>query len=303
MIQGLHHVTTMASRAAANDAFWRGALGLRRVKATVNFDAPEVYHLYFGDASGSPGTVMTSFPFGPGPRGRRGAGEATETAFAVPPGSLEAWEARLGGRLVARFDEARLVVEGPDGEGVALVETADAREPWTATVPGDMAVRGFHSVTLTLRDAQPTAELLALMGYREEGREEGSEGTVRRMRVDGNGADVVDLVEGPATWAAPGAGSVHHVAFGVPDRAAQAAVRARLAEAGVQATPAIDRDYFWAIYFRSPGGVLFEVATAEPGFARDEAPDALGTALKLPARHERLRDRLRASLEPLEGLA
>ncbi len=306
-VNGLHHVTTIASGAAANDAFYREALGLRRVKATVNFDSPDVYHLYFGDEVGRAGTVITSFPFGSHVApGRRGAGEASETAYAVPPGSLPFWEERLGAlgpvRREARLGGARLVTQGPDGEGVALVEAAgDARAPFAAVVPAEHAIRGFHSVTLTLRDAGPTARLLDLMGFAEEARE----GQVIRMRARaGNGADVVDLVEDPAApFARQSAGSVHHVAFSVPDRAAQAEVRAALAEVGVQATPSIDRDYFWAIYFRTPGGVLFEVATEEPGFARDEPPEALGTALRLPTQHEHLRPRLARSLEPLPGLA
>jgi glyoxalase family protein len=301
-VHGLHHVTMIASRAAPHDAFYRHKLGLRRVKVTVNFDAPDVYHLYYGTEMGAPGTAITSFPFGAqAAPGRRGAGEAGETAYAVPRGSLDAWAARLGGARETRFGEARLALQGPDGEGVTLVEGDDPRAPWTGEVPAAEAIRGFHSVTLTLQEAGPTADLLRLMGYEEEGRE----GAVTRMRVrDGNGADAVDLVEAPdAPWATQSAGSVHHVAFAVPDDAAQAAMRAMLARAGVQATPVIDRDYFHSIYFRTPGGVLFEVATDAPGFARDEAPDALGTALKLPRQHEPLRDRLRRTLEPLEGLA
>jgi glyoxalase family protein len=305
-INGLHHVTMLASRAGANNAFYTGALGLRRVKTTVNFDAPDVYHLYFGDALGRPGTVMTSFPFPNAARGRRGAGEASETAFSVPAEGLGAWEERLGVYGVVkretRFGEERLAFEGPDGEGLALVGTTkDAREPWTGNgVGAEMGVRGFWGVTLTLRDAAPTADLLTLMGYREEGRE----GTLIRFRVEGNGADVLDIREDPAAPPAQqSAGSVHHIAFSVADRAAQAQVRRELAESGFQTTPSIDRDYFYAIYFRSPGGVLFEVATEEPGFARDEAPESLGTALKLPRQHAHLRERLVRSLEPLEGVA
>ncbi|MBP1806540.1 VOC family protein [Rubellimicrobium aerolatum] len=306
-INGLHHVTMMASSARANNAFYTQALGLRRVKTTVNFDAPDVYHLYFGDELGRPGTVMTSFPFPRAARGRRGAGEATTTAFAVPEGSLDTWAARLAllgpTRRETFLGEERLLAEGPDGEGLALVEVAgDARTPWTGGgVGADMGIRGFHSVTLTLRDARATADLLRLMGYAEAGRE----GSVTRMRLPrGNGAEIVDLREdASAPPARQSAGSVHHVAFSVADKAAQAEVRRELAEAGVQATPSIDRDYFWAIYFRTPGGVLFEVATDEPGFTRDEEAGALGTALKLPRQHAHLREALARQLEPLEGLA
>ena len=306
-INGLHHVTMLASGASANNAFYTEALGLRRVKTTVNFDAPDVYHLYFGDALGRPGTVMTSFPFPNAARGRRGTGEASLTAFAVPVGSLPAWEERLAPlgpttRETVLGDE-RLLIEGPDGESLALVEVAqDARTPWTQNGVGfEMGIRGFHSVTLTLRDVGATADLLRLMGFEEAGRE----GAVTRMRLPrGNGAEIVDLHEDPmARPALQSAGSVHHVAFSVADRATQAEVRRELAAAGFQATPSIDRDYFWAIYFRSPGGVLFEVATDEPGFTRDEAADALGTALKLPEQHAHLRNRLVQNLEPLEGVS
>ncbi len=299
-VHGLHHVTMIASGARANDAFYRERLGLRRVKVTVNFDAPDVYHLYFGTGTGNPGSVMTSFPFPRAGRGRRGAGEATETAFAVPEGSLPFWRERLGGTPEVRFGEERLAVEGPDGEGLALVAARDGREPWAATVGAEAAVRGFHSVTLTVRDAAPMAELLALMGYREEGRE----GALTRMRIAGNGADVVDLREDRAAPAAvQGAGSVHHVAFAVPDRAAQEEARRGIEAAGLRPTPSIDRDYFHAIYFRTPGGVLFEVATDAPGFARDESPEALGSALRLPRQHAHLRPALLRALEPLPGVA
>lgn len=305
-VNGLHHVTMFAGDPRAHDAFWREALGLRRVKVTVNFDAPEIYHLYYGDRLGAPGTAWTSFPLGAGAgRGARGTGEAAETAFAVPPGSLDAWAGRLGAlgpvRREARFGEARLAFEGPDGEGLALVGRDDPREPWAEVLPEAMAVRGFRGVTLTLREEAPTRRVLEAMGYEEAGRE----GTVLRMRVaGGNPADAIDLdIRPDLPPAREGAGSTHHIAFSVPDDAAQARMRQAVQEAGMRPTPVVDRDYFHSIYFRTPGGVLFEVATDEPGFARDEAPEALGTALKLPSRHEHLRERLARSLEPLEGVA
>ena len=306
-INGLHHVTMLASKAEANNAFYTEALGLRRVTATVNFDVPDVYHLYFGDELGRPGTVMTSFPFPNAARGRRGTGEASMTAFAVPEGSLSAWEERLaplGPTTRETFlGEERLLTEGPDGESLALVEVAgDARTPWTGgNVDAEIGIRGFHSVTLALGDAGPTADLLRIMGYEEEGRE----GAVTRMRLPkGNGAEVVDLHEDASVPpAVQSAGSVHHVAFSVADKATQDAVRRELAQAGFPTTPNIDRDYFWAIYFRTPGGVLFEVATDEPGFARDEAAERLGGTLRLPRQHEHLRDVLKGRLEPLDGVS
>ncbi len=303
-IQGLHHVTSMASDARANNAFFTDTLGLRRVKKTVNFDAPEVYHLYYGDEHGTPGSVMTYFPFPNMGRRARGAGEVGRTVFAVPPGALGWWRERLaaqGAGDIAEdtsFGAKRLLFSGPDGDEFALVEAEDGRAPWTGGgVPADDAIRGFAGASLRLRDAGATAELLRFMGYDEAGRE----GDVTRfLRPDGNGADVIDIETMPgAARADLGAGSVHHIAFAVPDRAAQLEVRKALLETGYQVTPVIDRDYFWAIYFRTPGGVLFEVATNEPGFDRDEDTAHLGEALKLPKQHSHLREWLETHLEPL----
>ena len=304
-VNGLHHVTMFAGDPRAHDAFYREALGLRRVKVTVNFDAPEVYHLYYGDRLGSPGTAWTSFPFGArANRGQRGVGEAGETAFAVPPGSLDAWADRLGTfgpvRREERFGESRLAFEGPDGEAFALVERDDPRKPWAEVVPAEMAIRGFRGVTLTLRDEGPTRAVLEAMGYEEAGRD----GSVLRMTVaGGNPADAIDLdVRPELPPAREGAGSTHHIAFSVDDDEAHARLRRIVTEAGMRPTPQIDRDYFHSIYFRTPGGVLFEIATNNPGFARDESPESLGTALKLPRQHEHLREALRQHLEPLDGV-
>ena len=305
-IKGLHHVTSLASSACGTDAFFTGTLGLRRVKKTVNFDAPEVYHLYYGDGAGTPGTVMTCFPFPNAARGTRGAGEVGTTAFAVPVGSLPAWADRLSALGVSgleaetRFGEARLRFDGPDGDGFALVEADDDRAPWTGGGIGEeIAIRGFHSATLRLEESGATAELLTFMGYREVDTDDG----LRRLAVPrGNGADAIDIETVPgAARARQGAGSVHHIAFAVETRARQLEVREALIDTGYRVTPVIDRDYFQAIYFRTPGGVLFEVATDEPGFARDEDTAHLGEALKLPARHAHLRDRLERTLEPIGG--
>ncbi len=305
-VNGLHHVTMFAGDPRAHDAFYREALGLRRVKVTVNFDAPDVYHLYYGDRLGSPGTAWTSFPFGGrAGRGRRGTGEAGETAFAVPSGSLDAWAERLGAlgpvRREERFGEGRLAFEGPDGESLALVELDDGRDPWAEVVPAEMAIRGFRGVTLNLRDEGPTRAVLEAMGYTEAGRE----GSVLRMRVaGGNAADVIDLdVRRDMAPAQAGAGSTHHIAFSVDDDEHELRLREGVSGVGMRPTPVIDRDYFHSVYFRTPGGVLFEIATNNPGFARDESPEALGTALKLPRQHEHLRETLRTQLEPLDGVA
>ncbi len=303
-IKGLHHVTSLASGARSNNQFFTGPLGLRRVKKTVNFDAPDVYHLYYGDEVGTPGSVMTYFPFPNAARGRPGVGEVSTTAFAVPKGTLDAWAERLGNHGVeglkrtSLFGENRLAFRGPDGDGFALVETDDDRAPWTGNgVDGDMAIRGFHSAAMRLRDAGATAELLKFMGYHEVD----TQGSVRRFAVEGgNGADAIDIetLHGAGS-AAQGAGSVHHIAFAVENRARQLEVREALMDTGYQVTPVIDRDYFWAIYFRTPGGVLFEIATNEPGFDRDEDTAHLGEALKLPAQHAHLRAALEKYLEPI----
>ncbi|MFL4470185.1 VOC family protein [Tateyamaria armeniaca] len=291
-IKGLHHVTSMAADANENNAFFTHTLGLRRVKKTVNFDAPEVYHLYYGDEIGTPGSVMTYFPFGQMPRGTRGVGEVGVTEFAVPSGSLPYWSDRLTAKGVTGLTqdtflgEARLGFDGPDGDSFALVESApQGRTPWAGTdVPEDAGILGFRGARFRLQDAAATGELLTYMGYQKAE----SEGNTTRYVIEGgNAADTIDLEEISSGKAAnQGAGSVHHIAFAVEDRAAQQDVRKALLDTGYQVTPVIDRDYFWAIYFRTPGGVLFEIATNEPGFDRDEDTANLGQALKLPTRYE-----------------
>jgi glyoxalase family protein len=304
-IRGLHHVTSMAGDAAANNAFFTKALGLRRVKKTVNFDAPDVYHLYYGDEVGTPGSVMTYFPFPNIARGRPGTGEVGETVFSVPEGSLPFWTDRFAALDVdglntdEAFGEKRLHFAGPDGDGFALVEArGDHRLPWThGGIGEEQAIRGFHSASLRLRDEGATAELLGFMGYEEVDKADG----VRRFGMPGgNGADFIDVETLPnIAPARAGAGSVHHIAFAVENRAKQLEVRKALLDTGHQVTPVIDRDYFWAIYFRTPGGVLFEVATNEPGFDRDEDTAHLGEALKLPKQHEHLRADLVKRLQPI----
>ena len=302
-INGLHHVTSMASDAQENNAFFTRVLGLRRVKKTVNFDAPEVYHLYYGDETGAAGTVMTYFPFPHIAKGRRGTGEVSQTVFSIPEGSIGYWQDRLSGagvkgiEKVEQFGEKRLRFLGPDGDGFALSEVSgDSRVPFAGPVPVDKGIRGFRGVTMRLREGEATAELLKFMGYREVARE----GSLIRLAIEGNGADIIDIdVQPDEERAREGAGSVHHVAFAVENRVAQEEVRKMLLEHGAHVTPIIDRDYFWAIYFRTPGGVLFEIATNEPGFARDEDRAHLGEALKLPTQHAHLRERLEKALVPI----
>ncbi len=304
-ILGLHHVTSKSSEPRGTDRFWREVMGMRRVKQTVNFDNPKVYHLYFGDEAGTPGTVMTYFPFPGLERGTRGTGEVSMVSFSVPQGALDLWEARLesaGSTDVLRdeaFGAPCIDFDAPDGDRFRLVEDAgDRRVPWPRSAAGRHAVRGFHGVNLTLAETESTAEVLGAFGYREIARD----GRVARWALQRhNGAGVVDLELRPDLGEAEeGAGSVHHVAFAVRDRAAQNEVREAMLAAGHRVTHVYDRNYFYAIYFRTPGGVLFEVATGEPGFDADEVLAGLGGAFKLPTQHEHMRAELEQSLVPLD---
>ncbi|MCR8491556.1 VOC family protein [Brucella anthropi] len=302
-IKGLHHVTSLAADARSNNRFFTDTLGLRRVKKTVNFDDPSVYHLYYGDELGTPGTVMTYFPFPGMPRGRDGTGEVGTTVFAVPQGSLGFWKDRFEQSAVKiesedeAFGEKRIHFRGPDGDSFALVEVKDdPRAPWAHEgIDAEHAIRGFHSVSMRLRDEGATSELLKYMGYQKL---DAKDGVTRLIMPEGNGAGVIDLETLPAVGRnQQGAGSVHHVAFAVENREKQLEVRKALMDTGYHVTPVIDRDYFWAIYFRTPGGVLFEVATNEPGFDRDEDTAHLGEALKLPEQHQHLRGYLEEHLD------
>lgn len=241
-------------------------------------------------------------------RGRPGTGEVGITAFSVPQGSLDFWERRFtdrgvaGGRGEAAFGERRLSFEGPDGECLSLVEDkTNSRQAWTlGGISSDHAIRGFHSVSLRLRDGLAATELLKFMGYDPVE----TSGAVKRLAIPGgDGAGVIDIETLPGVPPAQqGAGSVHHVAFAVDNRQTQLDMRKALMDTGYQVTPVIDRNYFWSIYFRTPGGVLFEVATNEPGFDRDEEIAHLGEALMLPEQHAHLRPLLEARLPPLEGV-
>ena len=304
-IKGLHHVTSMAAHAQQNSDFFTKNLGLRRVKKTVNFDDPQVYHLYYGDEFGTPGSVMTYFPFPHIAPGRPGTGEVGDTYFAVPRGALNFWKDRLVAQDVSGleesevFGEKRLRFDGPDRDSFSLIEVDnDSRSGWqNGDIATSEAIQGFRGASLRLQDGVETGELLRFMGYEQID----SQGNHSRFAISGgNGADVIDIETlQQADRARPGAGSVHHIAFAVEDRAAQLGVRKALLDTGYQVTPVIDRDYFWAIYFRTPGGVLFEVATNEPGFDRDEDIKHLGESLKLPSRYEPHRAQIQQQLEPI----
>jgi glyoxalase family protein len=303
-IAGIHHVTAMASDPQANVDFYTGVLGLRLVKKTVNFDDPGTYHLYYGDEVGHPGTIMTFFPWPMARRGVQGAGQATVTAFSVPEGSLGFWTERLKSLGIlfdgpkTRFEEEVLTVLDPDGLRLELVARAgDERPGWEkGPVQPEHAVRGFDGVTLTEWNLDVTESVIAgTLGFQRVG-EQGD-----RVRFAA-GSSRVDVLASPS--AARGhisAGTVHHVAFRAADEADQLAWREAIAESDLYVTPVLDRQYFRSIYFREPGGVLFEIATDPPGFTRDEPVESLGTGLKLPPWLEESRSRIEAVLPPIEA--
>ncbi|MCP2015776.1 glyoxalase family protein [Deinococcus sp. HSC-46F16] len=295
-VQGLHHVTVMASDPQRNIDFYSQTLGQRLVKVTVNFDDPGTYHLYYGDLTGQPGTIMTHFPWPGAKKGVRGNGEVVATAYSAPRGSEGYWEARLREQGFApirseRFGQSVLTVDDPDGTWVELVfEDGGAVQPWPASpVPAEHELRGFHSVTAWVRDTGAVRELLVgHLGFTEAGSEPDPEGTRTRFRGSGDGVGLyVDVVERPGKPRGTfGAGSIHHVALRTRDDAEQEAYLTGLTEVGYRPTPVQDRQYFHSIYFREPNGVLFEIATDAPGFPDDEAVEELGKHLKLPAWYE-----------------
>jgi glyoxalase family protein len=306
-ISGIHHVTAIASDPQRNLDFYTEVLGLRLVKRTVNFDDPGTYHLYFGDESGSPGTILTFFPWPRAARGSRGVGQVTVTSFSVPEESLNYWEKRLSSsgipveRTGKRFEEEVLTFADPDGLKLEMVGHAGSSKPGLGTragVPEEHVIRGFYAVTLTELGLEATADLLLTLGFRQIAEKE------NRFRFDvgkgGAGArlDVLDIPEG--RYGRISAGTVHHVAWRVADDESQKSWRERLVERGLNVTPVIDRRYFHSVYFREPGGVLFELATDPPGFAIDEPMENLGEVLKLPPWLEPDRNEIERVLPPLE---
>lgn len=310
-ITGIHHVTAISSRPQENLNFYTKLLGLRLVKKTVNFDDPTAYHLYYGDESGSPGSIVTFF-FWPGDigRGRVGSGQSTRLSFSVPVGSLPFWARRLAdagveSAEVFRFGETTLGFDDPDGIPVELVEVeSDSRPAWTSPGIGyDVAIRGLHTVEITVRSVDETERLLVDEMSFELVRkgEERARYAAAGGDVSGNYVDVVADKAGPRGLG--GSGTIHHVAWSVPDNQSQIACRQSLRRAGYGVSPVMDRDYFESIYYRIEAGVLFEIATAEPGFAVDELPGALGTALKLPRQFEPRREYIESQLIPLDTSA
>jgi glyoxalase family protein len=304
-ILSLHHVTATVDEAQPDLDFCIEALGLRLVKKTVNFDNHHVYHFYYGDERGTPGTIWTTFPYhGRGvPVGTKGAGQVTATSFSVPSGALDAWQARLRDRGVhvgdpaSRFGEDALVFRDPSGLRFELIANGrDSRTPWTAgSASAREAIRGLHSVTLTVRSKAKTLELLtSLLGFAVVNESE------ERTRLVVNGDEpgkTIDIVEAPAADAAlNGLGTVHHVALAIATPEEQLELREELIRFGCRVTDVRDRQYFQSIYFREPGGVLLEVATVQPGFDVDEELPCLGQDLKLPPWEEPQRAAIEAGL-------
>ena len=306
-ILGLHHVTATVGGAQPDLDFYTRLLGLRLVKKTVNFDNHHVFHFYYGNAQGTPGTLMTTFPYaGKGvPVGRKGTGQITTTAFSVPSASLPDWRRRFGKLQVPvleqgdRFGAEFLAIADPSGLVIELVANdQDRRTPWTRPDqdPGPgMAIPGVHSVTLTIAIAEPSlAMLVEVLGYRVQDREE------NRIRLEVNGGGPgksLDLLVAPeAPGASNGLGTVHHVAMAVETPEEQLAFRSLLVQRGVPVTEVLDRQYFRSIYFREPGGILYEIATIPPGFLVDESLAELGTRLRLPPWEEPHRAAIEAGL-------
>jgi glyoxalase family protein len=293
-ILGIHHITAIAGDARRNFDFYTKVLGLRFIKKTVNFDDPYTYHFYFGDEVGSAGTILTFFPWGNIKQGKRGTGMVTEIGYSVPKGSFDFWMKRFDEHKVPyikpseKFGEPVLTFFDPDGMKFELIitKTEDNRKPWeTEGVNKEVATKGFQGVTLTLGKIKATADILTgIFGYKLIAQE----GNLYRFATDAiENASIVDIIESPGEKPGIGAGgTVHHVAFRVKDDASQLTFRQLILSKGFDITPQIDRNYFHSLYFREPGGVLFEIATDNPGFMVDEPLEELGKNLKLPEQYE-----------------
>ncbi|GAA3403188.1 ring-cleaving dioxygenase [Paenibacillus hodogayensis] len=301
---GIHHITAFVTDAQRNVDFYAGVLGLRLVKKTINFDAPEVYHLYFGNESGSPGTAITFFPWAGGRKGKIGGGQVGVTVYAVPVGSFEFWQDRLNRLGIAstrteRFGESFIRFADWDGLAIELVERElGTPSRWSfGGVPADMAIKGFGGAVLNSFAPERTMHVLeSVMGLEREGRE----GELVRFRASGELGNVIDVNHTPMGWGIGGAGTVHHIAWRAKDEAEHRSWREHIVRSGFEPTPVIDRQYFNAIYFREEGGILFEIASDTPGFAHDEPFETLGEKLMLPHWLEDRRDEVAQGLPPIQ---
>jgi glyoxalase family protein len=306
MITGIHHVTAMASDSQKNLDFYTGILGLRLIKKTVNFDAPDIYHFYYGDSTGTPGSILTFFPFEGLTRGRHGKGMLNTTTFSVPTSSLDFWLTRLKRFGINhkqpqdRFEgEAVVYFEDEDGLGLELVfSEKDKREGFTTgNIPPEHSIRGFYNVEIWEEGYERTAALLTEQLDHMLIAEKSNR---FRFAVRDSPGCYVDILCVPDSMKGlPGSGTVHHIAFATPSHETQEQIRIKIAQRMLNPTPVLDRNYFTSIYFREPGGVLFEVATEGPGFAVDEDPSHLGEALKLPQQYEKNRKDIEKVLRPV----
>lgn len=308
-MSGIHHITAIAGSAARTLDFYSRVLGLRLIKQTVNYDDPGTYHLYFGDETGRPGSVLTFFPWAHASAGRNGVGQAHVTAYRVPEQALGYWTHRFVEKGVAhdviehRFGEAVLPFSDPDGLRLALVGVpgADAEPAWVDNgIASEHAIRGFQGATLLLESGSATSDVLTnVLGFENVA----TDGSIKRFRARGTReGGIIDIREAPGFLPGHmGRGSVHHVAFRAASDDEQAEMRRKLVESHhLQVTEQIDRNYFRSIYFRDPGGVIFEIATDQPGFSIDEPVAKLGQTLQLPPFLEGRRAQIEARLEPLE---
>ena len=305
-ILGLHHITAIAENAKRNLDFYTQVLGVRLVKKTVNFDDPGTYHFYFGNEEGAPGTILTFFPWEGIGKGSNGSGLATHIGYSVPKGSLEFWKNRFQ-QFNVNFEEGEIFGEklisfnDPDGLQIQFIESSrpDDRKVWTTDdIKDENALKGFHNITLTLKKADPTIKVLTdIFGYDLQKQE----GERYRFATDAiDTANLVDIIENDKIAAGRNAaGTNHHVAFRVKDDNVLMEFREKVMSAGLSITPKIDRDYFYSLYFREPGGVLFEIATDNPGFTVDEPLKELGQNLKLPKQYEAMRTQIEEALPKL----
>lgn len=303
---GIHHITAIATDPQPNLDFYAGVLGLRFVKRTVNFDDPSAYHFYFGDRTGRPGTAITFFPWPGARRGTRGTGQVVATSFAIPAQSLDYWKSRfkehhvLSEELGGRFGNAVLRVADPDGLLLELITAAhldDVDLNYGSEVPREFAIHGFHAPTLETARPDRTTKVLETLGFDLFAEEKGR----RRFSVNERSTSAcVDLVERPdGHFGVNSAGTVHHIAFRCADEEEQMHWRNQFVDLGLHVTPVIDRQYFHSIYFREPGGILFEIATEGPGFTADEPVEQLGQNLKLPPQYESRRAEIERALPPI----
>lgn len=305
-VSGIHHVTAICSNPQKNIDFYTKLLGLRLVKLTVNFDDPTTYHLYYGDEVGHPGTILTFFPWSDAPKGYRGTGQAITTSFLIPPDSIDFWKDRLKNNDICfegptkRFDDEEQVIKlyDPDGLELELVAHHSAKENderfWKdGLISYENGIRGFYSVSLSEEGYERTSEILNELGYKMIA----NEGNRFRFQLENSqstpGTKILDVLCLPYTpYGMIGIGTVHHIAFRTPSDETQISIRKNIIKIGLNPTPVIDRTYFHSVYFREPGGVLFEIATDPPGFTIDQKVKDLGEKLMLPQWLEPVRERL-----------